>query len=102
VLRQFDDAIESCDAAVASANAQRSSRYRPGVSRRMLDESATAAYSNRAVLHLLSRDALAAQNDLAQARAISPKAFYVTRNSNAAGSTASLAQASYVYHVSIG
>jgi hypothetical protein len=101
VLRQFDDALETCDAAVASANAKRSGGFRPGVSRQMLDASAAAAYSNRAVLHLLSRDTLAAQNDLASARAISPRAFFVMRNSNAAVSTASLAQASYVYHVSI-
>jgi hypothetical protein len=102
VLRQFDDALETCDAAVASANAKRSGRYRTGVSRQMLDENAAVAYSNRAVLHLLSRDSLAAQNDLASARAISPRAFFVMRNSDAAVSTASLAHASYVYHVSIG
>jgi hypothetical protein len=102
VLRQFDDAAETCDAAVASANAKRSGSFRPGVSRQMLNENAAVAYSNRAVLHLLSRDTLAAQNDLASARAISPSAFFVMRNSKAAKSTASLAQASYVYHVSIG
>ena len=102
VLRQFEDALETCDAAVASANAKRSGGYRPGVSRQMLDASAAAAYSNRAVLHLLSRDTLAAQNDLASARAISPRAFYVMRNSDAAVRTATLAQASYAYHVSIG
>ena len=60
------------------------------------------AYSNRAVLHLLSRDTLAAQNDLASARAISPRAFYVMRNSDAAVPNPSLAQASYAYYVSIG
>ena len=102
VLRQFDEALETCDAAVASANAKRSGGYRPGVSRQMLDASAAVAYSNRAVLHLLSRDTLAAQSDLASARAISPRAFYVMRNSDAAVPTASLAQASYAYHVSIG
>ena len=80
VLRQFDEALETCDAAVASANAKRAEGYRPGVSRQMLDQSAAVAYSNRAVLHLLSRDTLAAQNDLASARAISPRAFYVMRN----------------------
>ena len=102
VLRQFDDALETCDAAVASANAKRSGGFRPGVSRQLLDENAAVAYSNRAVLHLLSRDTLAARNDLERARAISPRAFFVMRNSEAAVSPASLAQASYVYHVSIG
>ncbi len=101
VLRQFDEALETCDAAVASANAKRSRGFRPGVSRQMLDAGASVAYSNRAVLHLLSRDTLAAQNDLASARAISPRAFYVMRNSDAVVPTASLAQASYAYHVSI-
>jgi hypothetical protein len=102
VLRQFDEALETCDAAVASASANRAEGFRPGVSRQMLDATAAVAYSNRAVLHLLSRDTLAAQNDLASARAISPRAFYVMRNSDAAVPTASLAQASYAYHVSIG
>lgn len=101
-LRRYDDAHKTCDAAVASANAKRSKGYRPGVSRQMLDASAAAAYSNRAVLHLLSHNTPAAQNDLASARAISPRAFYVMRNLNAAVSTASLAQASYAYYVSIG
>jgi hypothetical protein len=101
VLRQFDEALETCDAAVATANAKRSGGYRPGVSRQMLDAGAAVAYSNRAVLHLLSRDTLAAQSDLASARALSPRAFYVMRNSDAAVPTASLAQASYAYHVSI-
>jgi hypothetical protein len=101
VLRQFDQALETCDAAVASASAKRAEGFRPGVSRQMVDASAAVAYSNRAVLHLLSRDNFAAQNDLASARAISPRAFYVMRNSDAAAPTASLAQASYAYHVSI-
>ena len=39
VLRQFEEASETCDAAVASANAMRAdTRYRAGTSRKSLDE----------------------------------------------------------------
>jgi hypothetical protein len=97
VLRQFEEATETCDAAVESANAKRAdTRYRAGTSRKSLDEGAAVAYSNRAVLHLLSRNTLAAQNDLAHARSIAPKAFFVMRNSAAASQAPSLAQAAQV------
>jgi ethanolamine ammonia-lyase small subunit len=94
VLRQWTEARDTCDAAVAIATANRSKlMFRPGVSRTQLDMAASMAYSNRAVLNWLSRDALAAQNDLARARDISPKAFYVTRNERLSVDAPSLAQA---------
>lgn len=93
VLRQMTDARDACDAAVTLATANRTKyRYRTGVSRTQLDTAASVAYSNRAVMHWLSRDALAAQNDLASARAISPLASYVTRNVRLTESEPSLAR----------
>jgi hypothetical protein len=38
------------------------------------------AYANRAVLHWLTDDVQSAANDLAQAKRLSPKADFVTRN----------------------
>ena len=94
VLRQWTEARDTCDAAVALASANRTKlMFRPGVSRTQLDTAASMAYSNRAVLNWLTRDALAAQNDLARARDISPKAFYVTRNERLSVDASSLAQA---------
>ena len=94
VQRQWTEASDACDAAVALAVANRAKlMYRPNVSRRQLDSVASAAYSNRAVMHWLSRDAVAAQDDLASARKISPKAFYVMRNARLTVDAPSLAQA---------
>jgi hypothetical protein len=94
VLRQWTEARDTCDAAIALATANRTKlMFRPGVSRTQLDTSASMAYSNRAVLNWLTRDALAAQNDLARARDISPKAFYVTRNERLSADAPALALA---------
>jgi hypothetical protein len=57
-----------------------------------VDAGAAVAYSNRAVMHWLSRDVGAAQRDLASARAIAPRAIYVMRNSDAASTAPALAQ----------
>lgn len=48
-----------------------------------LQEFLAIAYSNRAVLHWLSKDAVAAANDLAEAAALTPKAAFVARNISA-------------------
>jgi hypothetical protein len=93
VLRQWAEAGDACDAAVASAVAKRANwTYRPGMSRMQVDAGAAVAYSNRAVMHWLSRDVGAAQRDLASARAIAPRAIYVMRNSDAASTAPALAQ----------
>lgn len=94
VLRQWPEARDNCDAAVATATASRAKlMYRPGVSRTQLDTAASLAYSNRAVMHWLSHDTLAAQDDLASARSISPRAYYVMRNARLDLEMPSLAQA---------
>jgi hypothetical protein len=93
VLRQWAEAGDACDAAVTSAVAKRANwKYRPGMSRLRVDTGAAVAYSNRAVMHWLSRDVVAAQQDLANARAIAPRASYVMRNSDVAASAPALAQ----------
>jgi hypothetical protein len=93
VLRQWADARSSCDAAVAVAiDGRNGAGTQFGTDRRMVDRSLAVAYSNRAVMHWLMRDAIAAQNDLAKARGLQPNASYVTRNLQVTGRSPSLAQ----------
>lgn len=81
VLRQWSQSRDACDAAVAAALDERTRRKDwPGTRLPGADKSAAIAYSNRAVMHWLSRDKTAAANDLARARAIAPKAGFVIRN----------------------
>jgi hypothetical protein len=82
VLRQWSQAGDACDAAVVLATRKRTDA-----------RGLAAAYSNRAVMHWLSRNETAAYSDLAKARTLAPKASYVTRNLAATERGASLAQA---------
>jgi hypothetical protein len=79
--RNFADARGACDSAVEAAKRSRSFVKRWDRSKmRHANEVATVALSNRAVMNWLAGDTGAAYVDLANARAIDPKAEYVTRN----------------------
>ncbi|HEU4590182.1 MAG TPA: hypothetical protein VFS13_04675 [Steroidobacteraceae bacterium] len=94
VLRQWSAAAPACDAAVEGAlEARASARQRALVPRKLVDAKVAVAYSNRAVMHWVSGDPVAAQQDLAKARSFSPKASYVMRNLEVAGREPSLARA---------
>jgi hypothetical protein len=94
VLRQWSQAGEACDAAVARTLAERASMSRwPGAYRKAVDKAAGAAYSNRAVMHWLSGNQLAAHEDLVQAQNLSPDASYVMRNLEVAERNPSLVRA---------
>ena len=94
VLRQWSQAADACDAAVASALDERASAARRwGVPRNLIDRGVAVAYSNRAVMHWLSSDAVAAHNDLAKARNLAPNASYVMRNLDVTEGAPSLARA---------
>ncbi len=82
VQREWSQARDACDAAVAAALDQRET-YRdwPGTRLQHADQAAAIAYSNRAVMHWMSRNTIAAESDLARAREIAPKAEFVVRNS---------------------
>jgi hypothetical protein len=84
-LGQWEQAQDSCDAAVAAAadNLAIHGRW-PGEQRRLAHKVAAAVYSNRAVMHAMSNDAVAAQGDFARARAMAPKAAFVARNAELA------------------
>jgi hypothetical protein len=78
---QFDTAKSACDAAVREArsdlmHASSSMLWRTAE----LQDFLAVAYSNRAVLHWLSKDAVAAARDLAEAAVFTPKAEFVARN----------------------
>ncbi len=79
--RNWTDARGACDAAVESA-ARNRSRVRPmeRPKLRQANQVASVAYSNRAVMNWLAGDSGAAFMDLAKARAINPKATFVSRN----------------------
>lgn len=79
--RNWSDARSACDAAVESATRTRARiKFSERGKIRQADRIVTAAYSNRAVMSWLSGDSGAAYVDLANARAINPKAEFVTRN----------------------
>jgi hypothetical protein len=92
-LRQLVEARAACDAALESALADRTSRRARYTPPRMADQWVAVAYSNRAVMHWLSSDAVATHNDLAKARALAPRASYVSRNVEMTERSPSLARA---------
>lgn len=98
VLRQWSEASDACDAAVAGAVDNRKGLRKPFDGADYSSDKALAtAYSNRAVMYWLSNDAVAAHNDLAKARKLAPRAGYVLRNLDVAApaSSLALAQANY-------
>ena len=92
-LQQWGEASDACDAAVGRATDARARASRSlSAARKLADTKLAVAYSNRAVLYRLTGDAVAAHNDLAKARKISPNASFVVRNVEAAGREPSLAR----------
>jgi hypothetical protein len=81
MVGRFDSARTACDAAVKSARsaAITTPTWGPPAGGAH-QEDVAVAYANRAVLHWLTDDAQSAANDLAQAKRLSPKADFVTRN----------------------
>jgi hypothetical protein len=81
VLRQWPQATDACDAAVASALDRRERKHhRFGGLRDSTDREVATAYSNRAVMYWLSNETGAAHKDLVEARKLAPYASYVKRN----------------------
>jgi hypothetical protein len=78
---RFNSARTACDAAVKSArsSAITTPNWGPPAGGAHVEDVAVA-YANRAVLHWLTDDVQSAANDLAQAKRLSPKADFVTRN----------------------
>jgi hypothetical protein len=87
--KQLDEAKSTCSAALRAAKNERISaqRYSPG----SLRENAyvAIAYTNRAVVHLLTKNTAGATEDLARAKALAPTADFVAKNLAAVQSTRS-------------
>lgn len=81
MTRQWQQARAACDAAVRAAKEQRNMPPAWWSWARAPDDDYLAlAYANRAVLHWLAQDDVAAQKDLAQAKELSPQATFVALN----------------------
>jgi hypothetical protein len=81
VLGKLSEARVACDAALAAATLDRS--HAKGVvsrSRSEEDSSVAIAYSNRAIVHSLSNEAVGSAEDLAEAHSLAPQSAYVVRN----------------------
>jgi hypothetical protein len=80
-LKQLDQARQACDDAVTAASRDR--LHSSGVvSKSRLDEneSSAIAYTNRAVVHSLSNEAVSSAEDLAEAHFLAPTSEFVARN----------------------
>jgi hypothetical protein len=84
MIKQWDSARSACDQAVRDAQLEKallpSYQY---WARKVQNDYLALALSNRAVLHWMSADAVAAANDLKRAESLSPKSDFVTRNRDA-------------------
>lgn len=80
VTRKLTEAKDACEVALRLAKAERlsSSRYSPGTMRENAD--LAAAYTNRAVVRMLMRDAASAKADLQRAQSLAPQAEFVMKN----------------------
>ena len=87
--KQLTEAKVACDSAVTSAKQDRISslRYLSGSA---LENSYVAiAYTNRAVVHMMSKDSESAKSDLARAKSLAPFAEFVSKNLAAVQNTSS-------------
>jgi hypothetical protein len=81
MIKQWDSARIACDQAVRDAQQERA--WLPSYqywARKVKNDYLALALSNRAVLHWISADTVAAANDLKRAELLSPKADFVMRN----------------------
>ncbi len=93
VARDWSQAPDACDAAVAAAlDAHKRSAIWPRTHLERANKAVAVAYSNRAVMHWLSSNSVGSGTDLARARAIAPKANFVMRNSRLTASIPTNAQ----------
>jgi hypothetical protein len=82
--RDWANARPTCDSAVEAALRDRvRAPSQPFSNRDQYRDFVAIAYSNRAVLMLLSNDMTAGENDLARAQKVAPRARFVQRNLDA-------------------
>jgi hypothetical protein len=80
IKKQLTEAKSACDAAVKAAKYEKlnAQRYAPGSARE--NSYVAVAYTNRAIVHLMSKDVEKAKSDLARAKSLAPTADFVEKN----------------------
>jgi tetratricopeptide (TPR) repeat protein len=79
-LKQLDQAKVACDVALRQAKYDKVSASRFSLNTMYENAYVAIAYTNRAVVHMLSRDEASAKADLEKAKALAPHADFVARN----------------------
>jgi tetratricopeptide (TPR) repeat protein len=93
-MKQITLALRACDLAVKEARSERLNAQRYSLATSVQDAYVAIAYANRAVVHMMAKDAESAKADMTHAKALAPSAKYVTQNMLAMATTASkIAQA---------
>ena len=93
-MKQLTLALTACDVAVKEAKSERLSAQRYSLASGIQDSYVAIAYTNRAVVHMMAKDAESAKADMTHAKALAPAAEYVSKNLLAMEATASkIAQA---------
>jgi len=92
-LKQIVQALSACDEALRAAKYDRMTAQSLGAARTQ-NSYIAIAYTNRAIVHMLAKNAEAAKSDMAHARSLAPSAEFVSQNLLAMQTSASqIAQA---------
>ena len=78
-LKQIQQALSACDEAVRAAKFDCMTAQSLGAAN-MQNSYVAIAYANRAVVHMLAKDAEAAKIDMAHAKSLAPSAEFVSKN----------------------
>jgi hypothetical protein len=81
--KQVSEAKAACDEALKQAKYDRLSASRFALNTSLENGYVAIAYANRAVVHMLARDAASAKIDLDKARVLAPNADFVAKNAEA-------------------
>jgi hypothetical protein len=79
-MKLLPQAKSSCDEALRAAKYDRAAAQRFSPGSRLQNEYVAIAYTNRAVILMLTKDAEGAKSDMAHAQSLAPSAEFVSRN----------------------
>jgi hypothetical protein len=88
-MKQITLALSACDSAVKEAKSERIRAQHYSLAASLQDSYMAIAYTNRAVVHMMAKDAESAKADMTHARSLAPSAEYVTQNLLAMATTES-------------
>ncbi|MEJ1963021.1 MAG: hypothetical protein WDO56_16310 [Gammaproteobacteria bacterium] len=87
--KDLAQAKNACDSAVQTAKSERISAQRYAAGTVQENGYVAIAYTNRAVVHMMSKDSASARSDLARAKSLAPSAEFVSKNLAAVENTGS-------------